>query len=404
MRRTSNLDGFFDSIYYNSHASLKKLTDKNPSILNLRDSRGRTLLHRAVEECNSEKLSSLLRLGCDVNCLTRRDEKSALHLAVENGYVHGVKILLEHGADAEALVKDKGHDLTPLRLAIRRGHNQTEVVHKLLRHGARINRLVDGKSALYDAIERRDVEMVRCLLSCGADANLAWNGKTPLCLSITSESIPIAEHLLKSGAKINEYVMWTCMLTTPVCLTPLSIALVKPCLPMVEFLLDKGADPNPSPLGHSVYSERFSPICLAIMSGSVAALKCLLRANCDLRWEAPPGGNPHPVPYTNPIYYSLTRAGSSGTELIKLLLQAGYSLHIMQEETSSLLANECKRNPEFSAWLSSWQRAPQTLQLLCVFSLRRGLRAGIRTKLEQLGAPVPWKLRRLILLEELLAE
>lgn len=62
--------------------------------------------------------------------------------------------------------------LTPLMYAA--SHNNTPLMHLLLRNGARINELDnDGETALSWAIGSRCIEAVKCLIDCGADVE--WN-------------------------------------------------------------------------------------------------------------------------------------------------------------------------------------------------------------------------------------
>lgn len=85
------------------------------------DSWGRTPLHAAAVSSNSKCLQVLINAGADINkqCGQRGENKSALHLCAELGYLANVTTLLS--AQASFTVRDV-NDLTALDLARRNGH------------------------------------------------------------------------------------------------------------------------------------------------------------------------------------------------------------------------------------------------------------------------------------------
>lgn len=87
------------------------------------DSWGRTPLHAAAVSSHSKCLQVLINAGADINkqCGTRGENKSALHLCAELGYLSNVETLLE--AQASFIVRDV-NDLTALDLARRNGHEE----------------------------------------------------------------------------------------------------------------------------------------------------------------------------------------------------------------------------------------------------------------------------------------
>ncbi|KAL8920068.1 MAG: hypothetical protein Q9172_004653 [Xanthocarpia lactea] len=105
---------------------------------------GMTPLHYAAQGANEDCLLTLIRGGADVN---RQDmvKETALHVASKYGNLAGVKVLLAHGANGEAIYLDK----TPLISAVERGNE--DCVLALLRNGADANAQNDGMSALHMA-------------------------------------------------------------------------------------------------------------------------------------------------------------------------------------------------------------------------------------------------------------
>ena len=73
----------------------------------------------AVEEDDAALLEEIARYGGDVTAACCSDGTTALHRAVQDGNARMVRILLEHGADAD---REDGRGETPRALADRHGH------------------------------------------------------------------------------------------------------------------------------------------------------------------------------------------------------------------------------------------------------------------------------------------
>jgi ankyrin repeat protein len=114
----------------------------------------------------------------DVNARFGGDGDTALHRAAARGQVEAVKLLLERGANVNA-VDDEG--TTPLLGATYRGH--TEVAGVLLERGAAVDaqEMRYRLSSLNHAVGRNDKALVELLLRHGADPMLkAADGRTAL--------------------------------------------------------------------------------------------------------------------------------------------------------------------------------------------------------------------------------
>lgn len=87
------------------------------------DSWGRTPLHAAAISSNSKCLQVLINAGADINkqCGLRGENKTALHLSSELGYLTNVETLLS--AQASFTLRDL-NDLTALDLARRNSHEE----------------------------------------------------------------------------------------------------------------------------------------------------------------------------------------------------------------------------------------------------------------------------------------
>lgn len=122
-----------------------------------------------------EKLKDLLQRGAKPNTRDPRPENvgaTALHYAAKYGNKEACKILLEAGAEVNLQYEKEAERLSPLLLAVRKGH--VEVAELLLDHGADIELsgcIHDCVTPLRSAIYRRDEPMLKMLLKRGANPN-----------------------------------------------------------------------------------------------------------------------------------------------------------------------------------------------------------------------------------------
>lgn len=89
--------------------------------INCMDSWGRTPIHAAAVSSNSKCVQVLINAGADINsqCGIRGENKTALHLSAELGYLSNVETLL--AAQASFTIRD-ANGLTAQDLATRNGH------------------------------------------------------------------------------------------------------------------------------------------------------------------------------------------------------------------------------------------------------------------------------------------
>jgi predicted LPLAT superfamily acyltransferase len=124
----------------------------------------------------------------------------SLFMAVQNGHVEVVRLLLSGGADVNQARTDTGTTL--LFMAAQEGH--VEVVRLLLSGGADVNqaRTDTGATPLFMAAQNGHVEVVRLLLSGGADVNQARTdtGATPFIIIFFFLASCVAFHFLCSSS------------------------------------------------------------------------------------------------------------------------------------------------------------------------------------------------------------
>jgi len=205
-----------------------------------------TLLHRAIDEQNEYASIFLIRSGCDLDSprqppnsdVSPTTKESPLHMCCIHGLSKVVQTLIEHGANINSLNHE---NKTPLHLAIENQHEQ--IITILLRHPnidmkirdklgntpfataltvrnhKAAERILDrmptaaeqtdsrGRNFLHLAIMREDLESVLFLLSIQVDVNSRVhdvNQITPLMLASQSENEMLIRNLILAGARLND--------------------------------------------------------------------------------------------------------------------------------------------------------------------------------------------------------
>lgn len=158
----------------------------------------------AVEEGEVEAVGRLLEEQPDLLKSRHFQGSGPLHMAVLKGDTAMLRLLLEHGADANA-----------------RGMNWQTLLH----------------AALFEGPAPNVAESITILLEHGAriDARDAFGGATPLHYAVSYGAPETARLLLEHGAGVN--------LSADGGLTPLHVAAMAGRVPMVRLLLERGADP-----------------------------------------------------------------------------------------------------------------------------------------------------------------
>jgi ankyrin repeat protein len=158
-----------------------------------------TALHKAAKQGLSESYKLLVARADTL--LESRDHlgRTALRYASVNGYVHTVQVLLQCGADINAV-----DSLGRTALFSASSSGQIDVVVCLLKAGADVN-VVDsaGDSALVAAVHSGGVVLTRLLLALGADFSAA-NTASHRALSIAADqgNVPMMELLVQRGVSV----------------------------------------------------------------------------------------------------------------------------------------------------------------------------------------------------------
>lgn len=282
------------------------------SHLEFNNSKRRTALIQAIYDDDLELVHILLSLGAQIEALDQNDD-TALIAAAASGATKIVEALLTHGADinhigpgktALALASEEGHislvkrllaaganvetgTTVPLETASENGH--TEIVGLLLAAGARAGR------AIVTASLNGHVEIVKKLLAAGADANKYIYWRPPMGVQDGYEKI-IKKHR-DAGVKPNEERFST----------PLGAAAHNGHLAVVEELLAAGADID------RTTEESFTPLQAAVNRGHRIVVEKLLAAGADV--------NAYGMEYL-PLQLATEW---NDTEIVRILKEAGAS-------------------------------------------------------------------------------
>jgi len=270
----------FDCCADGNAAALKKLLDDG-EVTNLfvYDLDGDTPLNIAIRSNNQELVKTIC--GFNQACARQSDRVGSfpIHVAVEEGDVEMIKLILSYGPDvnvpnmnaseyAAGSWQLKGEDLEPfdktaLHLAVEGG--DCEVAKLILDAGAALDELdFDRSTPLHHALEMQDVEMMDLLIEAGADINIPHpDFSTPLHLTAYQGSLAILEKLIAAGANVNAVAAGDEA-------TPLLYAARTGKLEKVRALLKAGADVK------AVNVQGDSALHLAAVNGHKAVVEALL--------------------------------------------------------------------------------------------------------------------------------
>ncbi|PAV71488.1 hypothetical protein WR25_12227 [Diploscapter pachys] len=284
--------------------------------------RGLTPLHYACYINYFAAAKLLLNRGAKADAV---DEIgcSALHLCAEHGHYRMIKLLLQYMEAVrqyEIPLMEKGGRYPsrenidePLRLAIKNGH--FECARLLLENGANPNAIYfDGPEITH--ISPLDTKFIELLLEYGADPNVFdRKGLSPLMRScrMKEKGIPTIEILLKYGADLNAQAP-----DRQDHRTALHFALLSGSADLVKFLIGKGAMVN-MPEEY----EKPSPIDIAVLKDDPELLKVILDA----------GANPNAV-HTyigSALHLAACSFLSNQFEIVELLLERGADVNLQHK-------------------------------------------------------------------------
>lgn len=185
-----------DLVALNKHISTAKDIDK-------RDDHGRTALHVAAYTANHEAMRLLVEAGADPNAL-EHDRYDIVTIAAVANDIETLRLSLDLGGNPGNITSP--YDGTALIAAAHLGH--LEVVQTLIRADAPLDHINNLKwTALIESIvlgdgEARHTATLKALVDAGANVNLAdGHGRTPLFLARQNGYTNMIAILTAAGAK-----------------------------------------------------------------------------------------------------------------------------------------------------------------------------------------------------------
>ena len=230
------------------------------------------VLFQAIRRGDTELLSTLLRQGTPVNLRTA-DGTTPLMYAALRGNLGSVKLLLEHGADPNAVNDAKV-------TAIHWGAGDLQKVQLLVERGADLNVPSDlGNTPLIVASAYAEsTSVVALLLSHGADFTAKnKRGYTAVNSAVAAGNLETVKLLVSKGAKVNT--------DDDALRSNLTIAADRGSMELVEFLLAHGADPNTD-------SSRRNSLNAALLAQKPEIARLLISKDARLDQQLSPGKVP----------------------------------------------------------------------------------------------------------------
>ena len=192
----------------NGHYETAKVLIAAGGDINKLDDDGITPLHYVVSGGRDTPLlvpaetvkKFIVEFNPDVNIPTAVFKNTPLHTALIHGQIHAVKVLLENGANPNAVTRE---GKTPLHHAV--NYSLLGSAKALLSAGADVNAVdVYEQTPLFDATKNDDVRIVKVLADAGVDVNKQdKDGYTALHTAVSRKSIASVAGLLNAGADRN---------------------------------------------------------------------------------------------------------------------------------------------------------------------------------------------------------
>jgi ankyrin repeat protein len=181
-------------------------SDQPASLRSALDSRQRNLgisLHDAASKGLTQTARWRLTEGAAINAPDNQGS-TALHLAIKEGHVETVELLLDSGADVEALIGPLS--LKPIHLAAMTLN--PAMMDTLLKYRPYLESRSNGLTALYYAVCAGDDEVAKLLLEAGADVRARTlcepgTGESVLHMAVGSFRQSMLRLLIRYGADVN---------------------------------------------------------------------------------------------------------------------------------------------------------------------------------------------------------
>ena len=253
------------------------------------------LLEKAIEENKTEILSLLIKAGLDVNQKLTEDDKTALMDVAGRGDINAVKLLVEAGADVNAI--SNCNDYALLNAACSGWQETYDYLYPLtavelrkeaeeqLSAGLRRRQRLDDKFTenFISAAAMGDIRAVLAALEDGVNIN-AFNADEHTALSMAAYwgHLTVVRALIEAGVNLNlgcEYDGETPLISaasmTAMANSKISVGGMNQA-EVARLLIEAGADVNAGT------DEGWTALMAAANAGSIEVVKLLLQAGADV--------------------------------------------------------------------------------------------------------------------------
>lgn len=266
-----------------------------------------TLLEKSAE--NSAKITEILIEKADKNIINDSLEgKTPLIIAVGNSYIDTAKILIENGADVNAIDFE---GWSALSYAVNNG--DIEIAKLLLTNRAKIKDelLIAIKSPIVES----SINMMKLLIDNKANINYTdENGFNPLNIAIESGDMEVTKFLITNGANVNSLMQDGVSL--------IGYAIAQNNMDLLQILIENGANVNYT--GGDSWAD--TPLQTASRLGLDNVVRILLTRNADINAVDMNG---------NTALH--TAALNSQLSVVKLLLEKNPNLDIQNKVGNTAL-------------------------------------------------------------------
>jgi len=202
---------------------------------------------QAIKNGNIQDIRNDINNGMEINEALPNRRERAIHMAVRNGHVEVVILLLDSGA---SINKSDMDDNRPIHFAVNREHltekenpmneKHMKITKLLIERGAVLNKTNNSKDSPLDIAARNgDLEMVELLVENKANIEKeSQKAHQPLHKASLNGHLDVVQYLIGKGAKINDPS------NEGLFVSPLHEAVKGGNLDVVKYLVDNGADIN----------------------------------------------------------------------------------------------------------------------------------------------------------------